>query len=183
MAYCKEVALALGKMGIDPLLKEKREKEGRSKVDPRVAKFLSENVGIHYKPSDIHGNKVNEEGMSPLDMPGEQPLVDPNAQPTGPGAKNNQQTQPGQQQAQPGKKLQPAKVSLKRPATQMKTLQDITDKMTEVTQNIKLVDLMIQALSENKNTDNSIDSHKTTLQGPIRAVVDSVKELQRLVEQ
>jgi uncharacterized protein YqgV (UPF0045/DUF77 family) len=54
--------------------------------------------------------------------------------------------------------------------------------MTEVTQNIKLVDLMIQALSENKNTDNSIDSHKTTLQGPIRAVVDSVKELQRLVE-
>ena len=182
MAYCKEVALALGKMGIDPLLKEKREKEGRSKVDPRVAKFLAENLDIRYDSSQIHGNKVDEAGTSPLDMPGEQPLVDPNAQPTGPGVKNNQQVQPGQQPAKPGKRLQPAQVSLKRPATQMKTLQDVTDKMTEVTQNIKLVDLMIQALFENKNTDNSIDSHKTTLQGPIRAVVDSVKELQRLVE-
>ena len=182
MAYCKEVAIALGKMGIDPLLKEKREKEGRSKVDPRVAKFLAENLDIRYDSSQIHGNKVDEAGTSPLDMPGEQPLVDPNAQPTGPGAKNNQQAQPGQKPPQPGKKLKPAQVSLKRPATQMKTLQDVTDKMTEVTQNIKLVDLMIQALSENKNTDNSIDSHKTTLQGPIRAVVDSVKELQRLVE-
>jgi hypothetical protein len=64
----------------------------------------------------------------------------------------------------------------------MQTLQDVSDKMTEVTANIKTVDLLIQALTENKASDKSIEAHKLTLRGPIQAVVNAVNDLKKLVD-
>jgi hypothetical protein len=178
--YNREVAKALVGMGVDPMLKEKKEREDRPRVSPKVAALL-EGMGIKYAPQDIQGNTVNEAGTSPLDMPGDAPMVDPNGQ----GGKNKpQNSAPGQVtgQKQGNKPAKPAQVQLKRPATQMKTLQDVTDKMTEVTANIKTVDLLIQALNDNKSSDNQIETHKLTLQGPIQAVVNAVQDLKKLVE-
>lgn len=180
MAYNREVAKALAGMGVNPLLKEMKEREDRPRVDPRVAALL-ENMGIKYAPEEIQGNPITEEGTSPLEMPGEEPMVDPKGQ----GGKNKPQNAPSGQnpgQKPAGKPVKPAQVQLKRPATQMKTLQDVTDKMTEVTANIKTVDLLIQALNDNKSSDNQIETHKLTLQGPIQAVVNAVQDLKKLVE-
>lgn len=177
--YDPKVAKALGDLGVDPLHKMKKEREERPRVDPRVAAVL-ERIGVKYPSSEV----ISEQGTSPLDMPGQQPAVDPKQgqrsgmQPQGkqgsPQGQNN-----GQEEPQPANA---ASVKLKKPATSVKTLQDISDKMTEVTSNIKTVDLLVQALSENKSRDNLIETHKETLRGPIKVVVDSIKDLQRLVE-
>ena len=153
----------------------RKERENRPKVDPRVAAIL-ESVGVKYASSEI----INEQGTSPLDMPGQAPAVDPQqGQRTGMQPQNKPQGVPGQEE-QP--KPNSASVKLKKPATAVKTLQDVSDKMTEVTANIKTVDLLIQALSENKSRDNLIETHKETLRGPIKVVVDSILDLKKLVE-
>ena len=166
-----KVAATLKGMGVDPNHAEKAMRADRGKVVPKVAAVL-ESMGIRPPLEDL----VNEEGMSPLDMPGEAPSVDPNGQPKGPAAQNN-----GQNVAKPKPNEQPD-VKLKKPATTMQTLQDVSDKMTEVTGNIKTVDLLVQALTTNKASDNSIKAHKLTLRGPIQAVVNSVLDLKKLVE-
>lgn len=170
------VAKTISKMGVDPNHAEKKLREERGKVDPRVAGVL-ESLGVKVREEDI----ITEAGTSPLDMPGEAPAVDPNqGQASGMQAKNkagapNQQNQGAKPPTNP-------EVKLKKPATQLNTLQDVSDKMTEVTANIKTVDLLIQALTENKASDNSIKSHKLTLRGPIQAVVNAVNDLKKLVE-
>lgn len=171
-----QVAKALSKMGVDPNHSEKKMREERGKVDPRVAGVL-ESLGVRVKPEDL----ITEAGTSPLDMPGDAPAVDPKAgQPNGMQPQNkagapNQQNQGAKPPTNPD-------VKLKKPATSMNTLQDVSDKMTEVTANIKTVDLLVQALTENKASDNSIKSHKLTLRGPIQAVMNSIKDLAKLVE-
>lgn len=172
--YNPKVAAALGAMGVDPLHQIRKERENRPKVDPRVAAIL-ESVGVKYSSSEI----VNEQGDSPLDMPGQQPAVDPKL-----GEKNGMKPQNGQ--VTPGQTDQPkpaaGQVKLKKPATAIKTLQDVSDKMSEILANVKTVDLLIQALSENKSRDNLIETHKETLRGPIKVIVDSVLDLKKLVE-
>ena len=183
MAYNRTVAGALAGMGIDPLHKERKERETRSRVDPRVAKIL-ESSGVYYKQDDIQGGPINEAGMNPLDMPGQQPAVDPNnGNPNGVQAQDKPRGQQQDQGQNQNKAVKPAQIKLKGGVTaQIKTLQDITDKLTQVTANIKLVDTLIQALSENNNNDNQVETHKLTLKGPIQAIMNSVKDLARLVE-
>lgn len=177
------VAKALAGMGVDPHHKERIMREERGRVIPKVAAVL-ENLGIRVRPEDIVSEEeISEAGTSPLDMPGQAPGVDPNKgqasgmkpQNKGGGAATKQVPGAQDRPDQPG-------VKLKKPATMMNTLQDVSDKMTEVTANIKTVDLLIQALTENKASDNSIKTHKLTLRGPIQAVVNSVNDLKKLVE-
>jgi hypothetical protein len=179
-----QVAKALAGMGVDPNHKEKIMREERGRVVPKVNAVL-ESLGVRMHPEDvISEEEVNEAGTSPLDMPGQAPGVDPNAgQPNGmkAGNKGVQAAKPGIPGVQAEKPDQPG-VKLKKPATQMNTLQDVADKMTEVTAGIKTVDLLIQALTENKTSDNSIKTHKLTLRGPIQQVVNSVNDLKKLVE-
>lgn len=168
------VAKTIGKMGVDPNHTEKKLREERGKVDPRVAGVL-EGLGITVKPEDL----VTEE--SPLDMPGQAPMVDPKSgQASGMQPQNKAGAPKGQNT--PSKPSTNPEVRLKKPATTINTLQDVSDKMTEVTANIKTVDLLVQALTENKASDNSINSHKLTLRGPIQAIVNSVNDLKKLVE-
>lgn len=179
-----QVAKALAGMGVDPRHQEKVLREERGRVVPKVNKVL-ESLGVRMRPEDvISEGEVNEAGTSPLDMPGSAPGVDPNAgQPNGmqAGNKGVQGSKPNIPGVQGEKPEQPG-VKLKKPATQMNTLQDVADKMTEVTAGIKTVDLLIQALTENKTSDNSIKTHKLTLRGPIQQVVNSVNDLKKLVE-
>lgn len=178
------VAKALAGMGVDPHHKEKVLREERGRVVPKVNKVL-ESLGVRMRPEDVVSEEeVNEAGTSPLDMPGSAPGVDPNqGQPNGmqAGNKGVQGSKPNIPGVQAEKPEQPG-VKLKKPATQMNTLQDVADKMTEVTAGIKTVDLLIQALTENKTSDNSIKTHKLTLRGPIQQVVNSVNDLKKLVE-
>jgi hypothetical protein len=174
------VAKAIAGMGVDPNHKENALREERGRVDPRVASVL-EGLGIRVPKEDI----ITEEGTSPLDMPGQAPLVDPNkGQANGMKPQNKGAGDPTQQdlKAKGGKPAEKPDVKLKKPATSMDTLQDVSDKMTEVTASIKTVDLLIQALTENKASDNSIKTHKLTLRGPIQQVVNSVNDLKKLVE-
>jgi hypothetical protein len=172
-----QVAKALQKMGVDPNHSENKMREERGKVDPRVNSVLEE-LGVRMKPEDI----ISEAGgTSPLDMPGEAPAVDPKAgQASGMQPQNKAGAPNGQNQG--AKPPTNPEVKLKKPATSLNTLQDVSDKMTEVTANIKTVDLLIQALTENKASDNSIKTHKLTLRGPIQAVMNAVKDLAKLVE-
>lgn len=178
------VAKALAGMGVDPNHKEKVLREERGRVVPKVNKVL-ESLGVRMRPEDVVSEEeVNEAGTSPLDMPGAAPGVDPNqGQPSGmqAGNKGVQGSKPNIPGVQTEKPEQPG-VKLKKPATQMNTLQDVADKMTEVTANIKTVDLLIQALTENKASDNAIRTHKLTLRGPIQQIVNSVNDLKKLVE-
>jgi hypothetical protein len=180
--YSAKVAATLGTMGINPNVKAEKERalrEENTKVNPKVAKVLAE-AGVVYDDKDI-AHDINEQGTSPLDMPGEAPMVDPNTgQRNGMQGQNNPQD-PTMGQNKPQKALGPAEIKLKRPATQMQTLQDLTDKMTEVTANIKTVDLLVQALSDNKSTDNQIKTHRLTLRGPIQAILNSVEDLKKMV--
>lgn len=172
------VAKTLAGMGVDPQHAEKKLREDRGRVDPKVAKVL-ESMGMTVRPEDL-AEVVNEEGDSPLNMPGQQPMVDPNkGQANGMQGQNNGQSVAKGQGQKPG---QQPDVKLKKPATTMQTLQDVSDKMTEVTANIKTVDLLVQALTENKASDKSIKAHRLTLQGPIQAIVNSVNDLKKLVE-
>lgn len=177
--YSAKVAATLGTMGINPNVKAEKERalrEENTKVNPKVARVLAE-AGIVYADKDI-AHEINEQGTSPLDMPGEAPMVDPqNGQRNGMQGQNNAQD-PAMGQKKP---LSPAEVKLKRPATKMETLQDLTDKMTEVTANIKTVDLLVQALSDNKSSDNQIKTHRLTLRGPIQAILNSVEDLKKMV--
>jgi hypothetical protein len=179
------VAKALAGMGVDPNHKEKALREERGRVMPKVAAVL-ESLGIRVPKEDIVSEEeVNEAGTSPLDMPGQAPGVDPNkGQPNGMGPQNKAPGAPtGQQKPDQGQKPgEKPDVKLKKPATSMNTLQDVADKMTEVTAGIKTVDLLIQALTENKTSDNSIKTHKLTLRGPIQQVVNSINDLKKLVE-
>ena len=171
------VAKTLAGMGVDPNHKEKALREERGRITPKVAAIM-ESLGIRVPEADV----INEEGTSPLDMPGQAPGVDPNAG-QGSGMQPQNKAQGGPQgQNQPGKPPQKPDVKLKKPATSMDTLQDVADKMTEVTAGIKTVDLLIQALTDNKTSDNSIKTHKLTLRGPIQQVVNSINDLKKLVE-
>jgi hypothetical protein len=183
--YNKHVAAALGTMGIDTGVKERAERAERGRVDPRVARIL-EGVGVKYKQEDIAGNLNEDNGMNPLDAPGEGPAVDPvNGKPNGMQPQNKQQggTQDPNQRPRSSQPAKPAQVKLKQgSSTGIKSLQDVSDKLTQATANIKLVDTLIQALTENNSSDNRIETHKLTLQGPIQALFNSVKDLQKLVE-
>lgn len=179
------VAKALAGMGVDPNHREKAMREERGRVIPKVASVL-ESLGIRVPREDIlQEEDVSEAGTSPLDMPGQAPGVDPNkGQSSGMGPQNKASGVVGQGQTPEQGTRPPEKpdVKLKKPATSMKTLQDVSDKMTEVTAGIKTVDLLVQALTENKSSDNSIKTHKLTLRGPIQQVVNSINDLKKLVE-
>jgi hypothetical protein len=185
MAYNKHVNEALKHLGIDPKFQQKKEeefrRESRGLVDPRVAAVL-EGAGVHYSQEEI----IGEAGMSPLDMGGQEPDVDPNN-----GQRNGMQNQDkGQEDPQdPNRRprsnqpAKPAQVKLKgNVGGAVKTLQDVSDRMTQVMARMKTLDMLIQALTEDNTNDNRIDTHKLTLQGPIKAVVNSIKDLQKLVE-
>jgi len=174
------VAKTLAGMGVDPTHRERMERSERGKVIPQVARLL-EDMGVRVPKDALAVNEAD----SPLDMPGQAPGVDPNSgQRSGMQPQNKGQGDAtGQnQQRQGGKQAEKPEVRLRKPATQMQTLQDVSDKMTEVTANIKTVDLLIQALTENKASDKSIEAHKLTLRGPIQAVVNAVNDLKKLVD-
>lgn len=188
MSYNKHVNEALKHLGIDPKFQQKKEeefrRESRGFVDPRVVAVL-EGAGVHYGPEDVAG-AVNEEGMSPLDMGGQEPAVDPNGgQRSGMQSQNKPQagSQDPNDRPRNNQPAKPAQVKLKgNVGGAVKTLQDVSDRMTQVMARMKTLDMLIQALTEDNTNDNRIDTHKLTLQGPIKAVVNSIKDLQKLVE-
>jgi hypothetical protein len=170
--YNSKVADILKGMNIDPKHQEKKEQQERPKYHAATAAIL-ESIGVKVPKQEI----VNEDGPSPLEDPGQAPMAN-----TG---KGNQQQAPQQTQQQPQPQPKPMGtpvVSLKKNSGGIKTLQDVSDKITEITKRMRTLDLLIQTMQSDDTTDSSIEQNKDTLKGPIRNLLASVKDLEVLVQ-
>jgi hypothetical protein len=164
-----EVAKIVGEFGY----RKKTDEEVKPKVNARVARMLKENLGVEY-PSD----QIQEEagGMNPLGAPGDAPAANPN---TPADQQGMQASEPGQEQ-QPGvqKRRDMPKVKLTSSVNRITTLQDLRDKMNEVTQRITTIDTLSQTLMGDNTTDNDLGKHKQTLKGAVDQLASSVRDLQ-----
>ncbi len=167
-----EVAKVIGQFGY----KKKTDEEAKPKVHPKVARYLRENVGVQY-PDDQIQEEVATGGaaMTPLGAPGSAPAADPNTQADQQGMQQGEQgqTEPGVQQ-----KRNMPKVKLASSVNRITTLQDMRDKMNEITQRITTIDTLSQTLLGDNTTDNDLGKHKKTLQGAVEQLAKSVRDLE-----
>ena len=166
----REVQNVIAGMGF-----KKPREEQRTKMDPRVAKLLTEELGVKIKKESI------QEATTPLSAPGGAPAADPGtpaapqtAMPEATPGKTPGSTKPLGQDAVPGPQ---SKVELKSDVNRITTLQDLKGKMDEIASKISLIDTLSQALMGDDTSDNSIEKHRGTLVSAVDSLGESVDEL------
>lgn len=158
--------------------KKNAEDAPKPKVHPSVAKMLAENLGVNYAPEDIMEAPQGGAAMNPLGAPGDAPASDPNVAADQQGTQTGEPTQDDAQVPGATKRREMPRVKLKSSVNRITTLQDMRDKMNEITQRITTIDTLSQTLIGDQTTDNDLQKHKQTLKGAVDALASSVRDLQ-----
>jgi hypothetical protein len=174
-----KVAAQIKGMGVN-LGRKLSADEERPKVNPKVASIL-EKVGVRYGAADIE-SPINE--VSPLNMPGEEPAVQPPPR-SGQGTAPNPTVNPAQ--PKPGLAPKPAapapKVMLRKDEMQkMETIQDLQDSMNGLMSSLKTFDQIVQSLSDDTDNDKTIQANKDVLKSALRPLFKRVDGLRAVLE-
>lgn len=150
-----KVAAIVGEMGVDTQHREKKMREERPRVDPKVAALLESEAGVSYHQADIAGSGVVRED-SPLNAPGSAPMAGTQ------GAQKQQSAQDvaGSTPDKPTQSRGDVQVRLKSHAGGGNTLDDLSAALGKVSEAIRDIETLTQTL---KRRGNDVGKHKTVL--------------------